>query len=801
MKLKTVLGKSLRALLSLCFSLSWLACVGSENLESRVEASLANETAPEITRPKPYAQLITPQTSQRFQHLRKHQGQLLLARENLQLIVSGIPPINSAAAFSPLMAKVYRLSGKTWSTQPWQPLPEFSIRTPEGERLPLVGQDVEASQSSPRIVSIYRSAKAEARVYLTLVPQTGALEVEIQSAEGKAVFWDLRFSHSLGEEYPIPYQAESLAGMTIALLPDASTVVSSVPLKAFRDGIYQSITPLVPQQSSGFYLLLDRASLFLQSRLVAQALACYGSDAPATSVDCLRAAWAPASSYWTLQMPSKTPSRGEKRLMQKLFLHNKKGDFRSVLPIFEGETIKIAQPRSPGSAEQEDRLELLLPDSEGVLQHKSLADDTFSIAPLAKGSLQLFVEPKLPAFVEIRDAVHAEGVAINAWLSIRSNDLFSPHTILQRTWPLQMQIPAGDYQIQVFSGASTICQQRFAVRPEKTTQIRCQDESLQSKLSPRVSLSLDTNIQAPELLQAASIQVSNRGERKTGAGDSHLLGEIPTIEVTDPELGLSLRAFPADDRLRSAWANYRTQREGQRLQDFMSFVRTQDKNLQTILECPAPGFQLEEYEWLALTFAPDILEVFGCLQPEMSEKLLAIAQRLQQKSSKAIKLAAASPLRSLFQLYGVVPAIYMPISPSQNSVEQYIESLKNGLYSLGLRSELEINPKSLNTSSRFLALKLKSNELNKRPGLLRIHDQFELLNEYQLPASSLAEWDLKVPLRLTPRSRWLRVEVLSRGGSPGLMTGPTESDNPQATFLLATSNFLGLDEAPKQAAQ
>lgn len=810
MKRNTALGKSLSDVPSLCLSLFFCACVSQEIPQSRTETLSPVEATPEILPPKSYAQLITPQTSQRFQHLRKHQGQLLLARENLHLIFSGIPPISTRAAFTPLFAKAYRQAPKAWNTLPWLPIPELSLRTPEGERLPLVGQDVEAQEGHYRLVSLYRSPRAEARVYLSFVPQTAALEVEIEASSGKALHWDLRFSHSLGEEHPIPYQQETLAGLSIALLPDVSSIVSSVPLKADRDEIYRSISTISPRTRSGFYLLLDRSSLSQQTRLVSRALRCFqkqGSDVDA-NLDCLRPAWNQGS-YWTLQLPlppasgstssaasatlsAKASPRSDRRLMQSLYLHTKQGDFRSVLPIFEGEQVKIALPDSdsltPASASEPQQLdenasasevELLVPDTEGVLQHRTLdpASPVVVLPPLARGQLQLFVEPNEPSFVEVRDAVHQDGVTLQAWLNVRAGDLFSPHTLLQRSWPLLMQVPAGDYQVQVFNGTSVICQQRLAVRPERVSQVRCQAEGPQPKLSPRLSLSLDAAQHSPELLEAARIQVSSRVEKKAQVPSPRSPLEVPLIEATDPDLGLSMRAFPADEALRSEWNSVRTQREGvSPLQDFTRFVRAQRKDLQLVLECPAAGFQLEEYEWLALTFEPDILEVFGCLQPEMADKLLSIAQHLQQKSSKAIKLAAASPLRSLYPLYGEIPAIYL--HQSQPASEEPWEALREGLYSVGLKSEIEVDVKAVNHSSRQLSVKIRSYNLKKRPGLLRVFDQEGQLSEFPLPPTSLTEWDVKVPLRLTPRSRWLRVELLSR-----------ESSN----FLLASTNFLSLD--------
>lgn len=805
MKRKLALDKSLSRVLSLCFSLFSFACASQETLQSRVESSAPLELATETPPAKSYAQLITPQTTQRFQHLRKHQGQLLLARENLQLIFSGIPPISSHAAFSPLFAKAYRLTHKTWSAQPWLPIPELALRTPEGERLSLVGQDLENVQGHFRLVSIFRAARAEARVYLSFVAQGSALEVEIDSVNGKELLWDIRFGSGLGEEHPIPYEGDRLAGLTIALLPDVSSIVSSVALKAERE---DAISTASPSARGGFYVLLDRQALGQQARLVERALSCYAplsapetqSESQADSLECLRAAWAPGP-QWTVQLPAKTPVRGEKRLMQALYVHTKEGSFRSVLPLFEGEQLKIAQPLAaadaPGEPPRIEALELLVPDREGVLQHRSLdpAETYLSLPALERGSLQIAVEPNEASFVEIRDAVHKDGVSLGAWLNVRASDLFSPHTLLQRSWPLQLQVPAGDYQIQVFNGTSVICQQRFTVRPERAQQVRCQAEGPNPKLSPRLSLSLDATQHSPELLDAARIQGTGRVERKMPSSAQKALWEVPLIEATDPDLGLSLRAFPADEALRSEWATYKAQREREGaslLQDFTRFVRAQGKDLQIVLECPAAGFQIEEYEWLALTFEPDVLEVFGCLQAETAQNLLHVAERLQRKSSKAIKLAAAAPQRSLFPLYGEIPAIYLGQTPA--SPEQLAETLRKGLYSVGLKSEIELDPQTLNASSRVLALKVRSYNLKKRQGLLRVLDQEGPLSEFPLPATSVTEWDLKVPLRLNARSRWLRIELL--GLSPtenGDIRTESEGEE-RSTFLLASTNFLRLDE-------
>jgi len=220
---------------------------------------------------------------------------------------------------------------------------------------------------------------------------------------------------------------------------------------------------------------------------------------------------------------------------------------------------------------------------------------------------------------------------------------------------------------------------------------------------------------------------------------------------------------------------------------FAHFAQTQEPPLQLVLECPDVGFQFEDYRWLALTIEPDFMEVLGCQQPDLVEPLLQVAHKLQQKTAHPVKFAAATPFRGMDLDADFIPALYVP-EPAN-----LIAALRNGNYSLGLRSEIAVAgplPSVDLDHTQTLQLQIRSYDLKDQAGLIRVYDQFGLLAEQKIAAMREPEQNLPIALRLRPASRFLRLELLGQGTPAGQEDGVTQP------FLLATSNFLSLNGPP-----
>ncbi len=796
MNRRRALCKNHSWLVTVALSLGLSACASPESFQAKAVANFEGNPS---SRPKQNASLITEEHLQKFPHLRPHDGQILLAQETLQAIVPGMPFLPEISLQYALVSHIYRLQGRNWQTSPWLPLPEISLKSEDGRSLKLVGRDLEQGPEGMGVVSIFRSSTAptlEARVSLHFVPETNIVEVAVQSVGGQALEWELHLSRGIGEEWAIPFEGETIAGMTIALLPDLFSLVSSVPLTRTTTRSEIQLKTLKPNAQSAFYLLLDKPAFQVQAQLVAQAISCYALDDKAQSINCLGKAWNPTS-VWNISQANKTRARGEKKLMRPLYLHTSEGSFRSLIPIHEGEQIKIGLSTL-------ETLELFYPDAEGALQHNKPEGPVqrLELPEIQRGTLQIDLKPPETSFIEIRDAVHKDGFSLQSWLGLRPLQQISPHALLQKTWPFFAPIPAGDYQVQVFNGTRILCQQNIAIRSGKKVQISCLLEGNEPDLSPRVHLSLDANRHSKELIAAARLQVSGRSLR-AGSGDTSVretemnLKEMPIIEVADSKLGLSLKAFPADESIRSAWnaALSQSGSSGHRFHDFLKFARSPTHPLQVILECPPPGFPPEEYAWNVLTFDVDYLEIFGCQQPEQTQELFSLAQRLQQKSRKPVQFMAASPYRSLFPLHGQIPALYVPALNARDNpptITDLAQILKRGAYTLGLRSEIELPAPSqagtVAVEDGVIHIKIRSYDLKRLPGLLRIHDEFEMLTEWPIPSGTETSFDFKVPFKRQARSHWLRIELLGQDFKADEGAPPF--------FMLATTNFLRLDETP-----
>ncbi|WP_218110179.1 hypothetical protein [Oligoflexus tunisiensis] len=753
-----------------------LACTSSDRAPTPVEWTENHVEAPSPPTIKAFAKLIDRDLAASQPHLRPHQGQIVLGQNQLQLVAGSVPPLSGGSVFYPVLSAIYKATDKSWQQQTWQPSLDINISTMNGESLALIGQDIEHHNNQPHLISFFRSSKPElgaVRLDMQWLGESPLVKISIVQSGGTAPLrWILRLGSGYGAEHWIPFDQKRFLGVTVSLFPDVFTVLSPMPLsiRTEKQQTYLSAVT-VPGRDNAFVLLPGREAVLQQAALVAQLKQCRG--------DCLRV---PArSETWQIQLPWRQPMpRLDKRLFQSLFVHDAQGAFISTLPIFEGEPLKWNLPADA-------KWEVLYPDSQGILQKVQFDQDqrTAQLPPLALGSVQVQLKPGRPGFIDIRDAVRTGSVGWARQLASRPSDILTAHVFLQKTWPFTAQLPAGDYQLQIRDGMQRLCAQRFTILPGRHQVISCISESPSPELSLRANLSLDT-VPSDEMLQAAHFQAIGRLLR-TGKEISSAQ-EIPMLIAEDHSLGLSLRAFPADESLRRSWLAVKPRDHTALLPAFAKFAQDQNPPLQLVLECPQIGFQFEDYRWMALTLEPDMIEVFGCQQYEMMDAFLQVAHKLQQKSSHPIKLATSAPFRGRGLETDFIPALYIP------QPQNLLNALRNGEYSLGLRSEILVTdplPTSGTSEPQTLGVVIRSYDMKDQGALIRIHDQYGFLTELALPPGRNTEQKLQIPVRLRPSSRFLRVELVRQTLGPG-----GKEDGMTQPFLLATSNFLGLNGPP-----
>jgi hypothetical protein len=776
MNMQTAPGKFYSASIFSILLLAPLACTTSEQSVAPLELSENHVVTPREAPTQAFAKLIDRELAASYPHLRPHQGQIVLGQNQLQAVASSVPPLSGGSIFYPVLSSVYKATGKSWQQQSWLPPLEISISTPGGEALPLIGQDLETHNDIPHLISYFRSSDPSlgtARLDMEWLNGSPLIKFSLSQQGGtEALRWKLRLPSGYGEEHLIPWDQNRVVGMTVSLFPEVFTVLSQSPLTVKSDA-RQTFLAAAPASTlnTSFVLLLGREAVLQQAALVTQLKPCRG--------DCWKLP--PRTHAWQIQLPGRRPMpRPDKRLFQSLFVHDAKGGFVSTLPIFEGEQLKWNLPLG-------QNWEVLYPDEQGILQKLDFDDGTRSaqLPVLTLGSVQINLKPGRPGFVEIRDAVRKSSVAWGRQLAHRPSDLLSDHTFLQKTWPLNTQLPAGDYQLQIRDGMQRICVQRFTILPGRHQVITCNSADSQLELSMRADLSLD-NGTSVEMLQAAHFQAIGRLVR-SGKDSESAVNIIPMLMVEDPNLGLSLRAFPADEAMRKNWLAIKPKDHGALLPAFAKFAQQQNPPLQVVLECPGPGFQFEDYRWIALTIEPDIMEILGCQQPDLVEPLLQVAHKLQQKTSHSVKFAAAAPFRGRDQESEFIPALYI------QRPDNLMSALRNGDYSLGLRSEIEVEsplPEAGAPQAQTLSVQIRSYDLKDQTGLIRVYDQYGLLSEQTITFMRDPEQTVPVTFRLRPSSRFLRLELLGQGSADGKEDGLTQP------FLLATSNFLGLNGPP-----
>ncbi|MBC7533984.1 MAG: hypothetical protein H7318_20650 [Oligoflexus sp.] len=721
--------------------------------------------------------LVKAEEAKRYAHLKKHIGQLMLANADTQVLLPAAPPLSTGQNYFALVSKVYRRENKEWLAIPWLPSLEIKMLGKPGDALQLIGQDIvqetgngNGNGSGPVTIHAFfrqkNSGAADAQLILSIQPDQARIDVKVKAVGTVAkIPWSLRVGRGSGEDHSIPFKGTQVAGLTSSLLPHAVSIVGEQPFTLKQDESFSYLE--AAPSSPGFKILLARDALLKQVELVQTLSACYTKAA-----NC-KASNVPSNSR---KLSSPAAKKGETALWQAAMVYNKEG-FRSLVPIREGETLDL-----PIAAKE--KLVLLFADAEGVLQKIELSAKVQSpivLPPMRKGSLQINLKPSEAAFLEIRSAVQKDGKSLHAWVSDADSDrILSPNTILQVRWPLQMSLPAGDYHLRINDGYQIYCDQRLTVLVDRKTNIECLEPKSAPDFSVRASISIDRAAVPEQQIAATGIRVITSSEKPK---DRDPLLAIPMLAAYDSELGLSMRSFPSSAKMEKAWNAFVHEKpDRSTLTHFSEFVRQQDKGASLVLDCPPPGFQLAEYNWIVQSLKPDVLEVFGCQQPELSEDLLQVANRLQQKQNRAVRIAAASFSGSL--VAAGVPALYLPRVKRSQKLEtaQVIDDLKEGRYTLGFRSELLIP--AIHAFDNQIQLGIRTSDLQKRDVVVRIYDQDEKLSEEGFTLGDRFENEVTVKLALKSTSRWLRIELLTRE-IDSLEDGPL--------FILATSNFFGLD--------
>ncbi|MBC7660859.1 MAG: hypothetical protein H7249_14270 [Chitinophagaceae bacterium] len=713
-----------------------------------------------------FAVLVKDGEAKKWPHLTRHIGQLLLANSDTQVLLPAAPPLSTGQTFFALTSKVYQRHDKEWLEIPWLPTLEIHLAAKNGEPLQLIGQDIVGDKGEVSIHAFFRAAAmgaADARLIITLMPDQSRVDVKVIGSNGN-VPWGLRIGRGVAEDFPIPIKRDQVAGLTSSLLPHAVSIIGNMPFSAKQDDrfTYLEAAPL----GSGFKMLLARDSLMKQADLLQSLLPCYSTSEKSPAGLC-----SPGKlPTHTFKLTAPPPKPGEDRQWQNIFLYTNKGSFRSLIPIREGETLEL-----PLSSKH---MEVLYADSEGVLQKKEIPETGGLWLPsLKKAWLHVAMSDSTARYVELRNAGQTKGKSLDAW----TNDkiLLSPNTLLQTTWPLDMSLPSGDYHIRIYDGYQIACDQRFALLAGRKTALECPKVKNDPRFSARASISVDRAAIPDSLIVASGLRVLTSSEKSAHTS----LVEVPTLAVYDSVLGLSMRAFPATDALEKTWTTAVTDRpERATLHHFSEFVRGHDKDIKLVLDCPPPGFQIAEYKWIVQNIRPDVLEVFGCQQPELSDELLRVANALQSQQDKPVRLAAASFSGSLTG--SRVPALYLPRFKKESKIDtkMAIDDLKEGRYTLGFRTELVVPPVRMNDAQ--VKILVRSTDLNHQDVIVRVYDQDEKLNEEHFTLGEGVETDLNVSLRLKRASRFLRIELLGRD-KIGSEAGPL--------FTLATSNFFGLD--------
>lgn len=723
--------------------------------------------------------LVKAEEAREWPHLKRHVGQLLLTSKNLQVLIPPAPPLVSEQQYFPLISKVYRLVDKEWVALPYFPNLEINMQNAKGEALQLIGQDI--NPESDAITFFFRRAKSgseDARLLVNLLSNQGRVDVKVSSRD-PLVHYNLRLSKGIAEDHTIPLTPKTIAGITTALLPEAFSVIGYKPFYYSPSDTAHIL--IAEPKNPGFSILLNREALLFQPDLLHSLTACYAASekSPTVCDSVQNPKSGKVKTTWRLEAAKL--KKGEQAIWQSAMIYNKQGSFRALIPIREGESLDV-----PLSFNANTKWEMLTSDAQDMLQKSELPQKqvpVLSLPKINKGTLIIKSKKDSARYIEVKNSIQKNGKSLLAWVSDQQNYVLSPNVLLQSKWPFKLPLPAGDYTVKIYDGFRILCEQRITILKGKRFTIDCNEPPMVPAFSIRASISVDKSTIAAPLIKASGITVITSSDK----AKSRSITQIPVIAAYDSQLGLSIRAFPSTIELQDGWNGMiKSSPDRSTLSFFADYVRNHSKGATLVLDCPSPGFQIQEYQWIAQHIKPDVLEVFGCQDPSTERQLLETAQKLQAQVNTPVRLAAASFSDSF---YGTrVPAIYIPrykhfsVVHKTSSVDPklILKDLQSGEYTLGFRTEMSVPRAAF--EDRALSLTLKTSDPVPRKVIVRIHDQESRLSEIEtLQEGKTAT--ITVPLSLREGSKFLRVEVLGRD---------TLED---AYITLATSNYFRLDDA------
>lgn len=771
------------------------------------------DETPDKNTPPPLAEPISPEIVAQFPHLEQQIGQILLGNSQVQVVLSGIPPIPSGNPWQPAILETFQRREGRW--EKFGGLGPMELRLSNGrEHFTAIGLDTTVTSHRASVTFVLAgkdSQGSKAKLVYHLAAHEPAMQMLFEdflsskNTTNRSWDWRLRFRPNAGQIHLIPERNGKPRwnrGVMHVLGDEVISMVGFGPLESNDlEGEVIFGPPRGQAYKPGVEFFIGGDSAGRVPFKIVTTEACYqqllkkGEVSHSPLIDCRLKA---RPGFLKLALfPEDNPIALYPRL---IFFRDQDNRMVGTIPGVPGKDYQVFMS-------QQDIYRIIEVNEQGEQRRAEFTLNEnqvgkLTLAPRKPSQLRVELSSptgrlNVPAIMEIVNANEPRAIPVGMYAPRDATlEPLSSYTLLVKKWPVSLLLPAAKYQVSVYRGhMGTFCRNNVSLAAVTRQQIDCRVNTRQEKEQLKNAITADfaTNIavQSPSMLaDVLGVRMLSNDPLSPQEAQSGL-GFLPILDVHDPMLGAHVRLFGMTPALVSAWRQYQEKAKGSIAKQAMAFAREQSSPLITELSCPGTGMNVEDYVRLADQLKPDVLQVFGCGSDSHQERLLRqISANL--KKDRPPLLGAASFQQSYFRDFHFAswafPTEKLTLNDKPLAADEVLRLIRNGDYSLSAGGYVALLPPEKTPTGKPakgpIQLQVKVETLpGSTPTRVILWGENEILQETKWDATGGREQTIRFQLKTRPRRKWLRVEL--REQDETLAKQGSE-------IVLATSNFIPL---------
>lgn len=760
----------------------------------------------------PLAEPISPETVAQYPHLEPQIGQILLGNSQVQVVLSGIPPVPSTDPWQPAVLQTFQKRDGRW--EKFGGLGPMDLRLSNGrDHFTAIGLDTTITSHRASVTFVLAgkdSQGTKAKLVYHLAAHEPAMQMLFEdflsskNPSNRSWDWRLRFRPNAGQIHLIPERRgkpQWHRGVTHVLGDEVISMVGFGPLESgdpHEDEVIFA-PPRGQAYKPGVEFFIGGDSAGRVPFKVVTTEACYqqllkkGEVSHGPLIDCRLKA---RPGFLKLALfPEDSPIASYPRL---IFFRDQDNRMVGVIPGVAGKDYQVFMS-------QQDIYRVIEINEQGEQRRAEFTLNEnqvgkLTLAPRKPSQLRIELSSptarlNVPAVMEIVNANEPRAIPVGKYAPQDATlESLSSYTLLVKKWPVSLLLPAAKYQVSVYRGSmGTICKKNISLAAVTRQQIDCRVDTQQEKEQLKNAITADfaTQIagQSPGMLaDVLGVRMLSTDPFRAPDTQTHL-GFLPILNVHDAMLGAHIRLFGMTPALVNAWRQYQEKAKGPLAKQVMAFAREQSPPLLTELSCPGTGINREDYVRLADQLKPDVVQVFGCGSNTHQERLLQqIGANL--KKDRPPLLGAASFQQSYFRNFHFAtwafPTEKLSLTSKPLAPDEILRLIQKGEYSLSAGGYVAFLPlektPAKKPSKGPIQLQAKAEVLpGTTPTRVILWGENEILQEIKWDPAGGREQTVRFQLKTRPRRKWLRVEL--RGQDEALAKQGSE-------IVLATSNFM-----------